>query len=304
MKEKIFWRSALKASVLFYFLCSVSALLFFVFFRPTGLAELFDFFRANRELMDSLQTIVSVMAIGQVFSWVLFAWMEEKAPVKSLFAKVLVFNLGITLVSWLFMRLIPPFERVVEILLKPFNTIEANIFFFLTSTLVMYYLYDFFKKQEGMQRLQTEKSVSLASPGRRIAAYLIDVVLLTIVSVILFVVLMIAGFLGFLGTFDSVIDALIGAAVVFSVISLLIGTLYWTVLEGKFGASLGKRLLGMRIEKEGGTAIGFQEAFFRNAPKFVSGLEMFLLIELLFLLGTKKHQRLFDKVAGTVVVRK
>jgi uncharacterized RDD family membrane protein YckC len=95
-------------------------------------------------------------------------------------------------------------------------------------------------------------------------------------------------------------------------ISFLVGTTtliglitYFIVIEGNFGATPGKFLLGLRVLKENGTKIGFVESIIRNIPKVV-GNSVFLFIDVLLMLFLfkKEKQRGFDKIARTIVVHK
>lgn len=75
--------------------------------------------------------------------------------------------------------------------------------------------------------------------------------------------------------------------------------LYFPLLEGRYGQTLGKRLLGLRVLKESGLPIGYKEAFLRWLPYYFEMLP----VDALFIFFTAKHQRAFDIVAKTVVVR-
>ncbi len=80
-----------------------------------------------------------------------------------------------------------------------------------------------------------------------------------------------------------------------------VGTLllYFPILEGRFGQTVGKRLLGLRVLKEDGLPIGYKEAFLRRLPFYFD----FWPIDALFIPFTAKKQRAFDIIARTVVVR-
>jgi uncharacterized RDD family membrane protein YckC len=86
----------------------------------------------------------------------------------------------------------------------------------------------------------------------------------------------------------------------------LIGLLtYFIVIEGRFGATPGKMVLGLRVLREDGTKIGYVESLIRNIPKVV-GNSVFLVIDalLMLLVFNKEKQRGFDKIARTIVVHK
>lgn len=85
---------------------------------------------------------------------------------------------------------------------------------------------------------------------------------------------------------------------------LILGTmalflLYFPILEGQFGQTLGKRILGLRVLTERKTAIGMKEAFIRRLSYYAEILPL----DALFIPFTDKKQRAFDIVAKTVVVR-
>jgi uncharacterized RDD family membrane protein YckC len=76
---------------------------------------------------------------------------------------------------------------------------------------------------------------------------------------------------------------------------------YIVILEGYFGRTPGKYVMGLTVLKENGTKIGYREAFLRNIPKFFGN---FIVIDALVMLlfFREEKQRGFDKVAGTIVV--
>jgi uncharacterized RDD family membrane protein YckC len=118
--------------------------------------------------------------------------------------------------------------------------------------------------------------------GRRLVAWLIDVILIGIASGI---ILLIAG--------RSVYYA---AEIVFWLA-------YFTYFEGsESGQTLGKRALGIRVYDFAGGAggIGYGRGFVRAIMKYVSGLACFL--GYLWMLWDKEKQTWHDKVATTVVV--
>jgi uncharacterized RDD family membrane protein YckC len=103
---------------------------------------------------------------------------------------------------------------------------------------------------------------------------------------------------------ESLPDYLYGALVILVLISsalIVVSTflLYFPLLEGRFGQTLGKRLLGLRVLKEDGLPIGFREAFLRRLSYYFD----FLPVDALFILFNQKRQRAFDIIARTVVVQ-
>ena len=74
---------------------------------------------------------------------------------------------------------------------------------------------------------------------------------------------------------------------------------YTIVGEQVFGQTLGKHLLGLRVVRESGARIGLGQAVVRQLPMF---LEVFA-VDVLFALFTEKHQRAFELLSKTRVVR-
>jgi uncharacterized RDD family membrane protein YckC len=74
---------------------------------------------------------------------------------------------------------------------------------------------------------------------------------------------------------------------------------YFPLLEGRFGRTLGKRLLGLRVRSEDGLPAGYGQAFLRRLSFYFEILP----IEALFIPFHPKRQRWFDILAKTVVVR-
>ena len=103
---------------------------------------------------------------------------------------------------------------------------------------------------------------------------------------------------------ETVFSTLIGAlailmilAGVFSMMGILF--LYFPILEGRFGQTLGKKVFGLRVLKENGLPIGYREAFIRRISFY---FDIFP-VDALFVPFTEKCQRGFDIIAHTVVIR-
>lgn len=75
--------------------------------------------------------------------------------------------------------------------------------------------------------------------------------------------------------------------------------LYFPILEGRFGQTLGKKLFGLRVLREDGLPINYKEAFLRRISYYFEVLP----VDALFIPFTARRQRAFDIVARTIVVR-
>ena len=81
-----------------------------------------------------------------------------------------------------------------------------------------------------------------------------------------------------------------------------LGVGYYTFCEAATGATLGKRIVGIRVVDEDGGHVTFGAAFVRNLVRIVDAL-FFYLVGFLFAVMSKRGQRLGDRAAHTVVVR-
>jgi len=74
-------------------------------------------------------------------------------------------------------------------------------------------------------------------------------------------------------------------------------------LEATQGATLGKRILGLRVVKIDGSPIGWSESIIRNLLRIIDGLFAYL-VGAILIWTSPQRQRLGDRVAKTVVVRR
>lgn len=123
----------------------------------------------------------------------------------------------------------------------------------------------------------------LASPGKRLGAYCLDV----------FIPLMVVWW------------ALIGAALFDEIMPLIVvlAVLYavWSLILFAKGATVGKKLLGMRVVKEDGEPAGFFTMLIREwIGKSISGFVLFL--GYLWILFDQENQGWHDKLMSTYVV--
>ncbi|WP_048165992.1 RDD family protein [Palaeococcus pacificus] len=77
---------------------------------------------------------------------------------------------------------------------------------------------------------------------------------------------------------------------------------YFTVLEGTMGFTIGKRVLGLKVQKENGEPCGLREALLRNVLRVIDGIASYL-VGALLIATSRKKQRFGDIVAKTVVVK-
>jgi len=83
----------------------------------------------------------------------------------------------------------------------------------------------------------------------------------------------------------------------------LIVLLYFAILEGTMGATLGKKLVKIKVVREDGSACGIGPAFVRTLLRIIDGLPFLYIIGMVPIARSDKKQRLGDRLAKTVVVK-
>jgi uncharacterized RDD family membrane protein YckC len=151
-----------------------------------------------------------------------------------------------------------------------------------------------------MPSLYLEESMTPASYGKRVAAYIIDWLIAVVPSIVFLVV----------GTIFLFSENLVGIGVIF----ILIGALAWLVIglwnkvfrEGKTGQSVGKSQMNIAlVDADTGNPLGAGRCFLRE---FVAALinsftfSLFAIIDFLWPLWDPKNQRLMDKIITSQVV--
>jgi uncharacterized RDD family membrane protein YckC len=165
-------------------------------------------------------------------------------------------------------------------------------------------------EEVAMQEVPT-RVVSYAGFWKRFVAYLIDAILLCIVSMVLFVPLLSMIGLGALGNMlqdesdpsAGYIFALVGTYMVTIVAIFVAGWLYYALMESSSkGATLGKMALGLRVTDLQGNNISFGRATGRYFGKILSGLILY--VGFLMAGFTQQKQALHDILSGCLVVNK
>lgn len=149
-------------------------------------------------------------------------------------------------------------------------------------------------------------SYSLAGIGSRAVAAAVDLILCVVVFVLLAIGIM---YLAAkvdgtrLKALNNISDSW-AVAIVFLVQFLIVWG-YYVIAEGMFdGQSLGKRLLRLRVVRDGGYAVSFGASAIRNLFRAIDAQPFpSYLVAIVSGLSNKSTKRLGDLVAGTVVIR-
>lgn len=130
----------------------------------------------------------------------------------------------------------------------------------------------------------------------RLVAYIIDTIILTIITwIIVFIALaaliVSGGFFFFFG----------GYFLLLGVLGLL-SLFYFIILDTYWGATIGKRVLGLQVQTVDGGKVPIGKSFIRNISKIFG---LILLLDWLVGIATvgDKRQKYTDRIAGTLVLQ-
>jgi uncharacterized RDD family membrane protein YckC len=142
---------------------------------------------------------------------------------------------------------------------------------------------------------------------RRLFAFLIDQIILYFISLILFLIALLAlGLRGdkmgrMLASADDLMQGMGSMALCYMVASLLAGGTYFTWFHGMAGRTPGKMLLGLRVIQASGDPITPGLAFLRWVGYLISGPLFFL--GFLWIAFDGRKQGWHDKIAATLVIK-
>jgi uncharacterized RDD family membrane protein YckC len=132
----------------------------------------------------------------------------------------------------------------------------------------------------------------------RLVAYIIDSIIILIPTYIIWFLITISAL--FSGAFFLFA---FGAWLILPLILGLIEVLYFVILDVYWGATIGKRVLGLQVQMVNGAKVPFGKAFIRNISKIYW---LFLILDWLIAVatpGADKRQKYTDRIAGTTVVQ-
>lgn len=129
----------------------------------------------------------------------------------------------------------------------------------------------------SLEKKKTQTSKKYAGFGVRLMAFLIDVIVLGVVS------------------------SMFGRLIPFYA-RPLVGALYYVVLWVNWnGQTIGKKAMALKVVREDGKPVTYTEAVIRYLGYFVSGLP--LLLGFFWVIWDEKKQGWHDKIAKTLVVK-
>lgn len=129
----------------------------------------------------------------------------------------------------------------------------------------------------------------LATIGRRIGAYLIDIVVLVFIALIVVLAL---------GIDPEDEQSQNEQIIIYAAITIV----YFTLCEALTGQTAGKRLTGIRVVGVNGEPMTWGKSISRNLLRVVDSLPALYIVGLIVMSRSNLLQRLGDKAAGTIVV--
>lgn len=166
-------------------------------------------------------------------------------------------------------------------------------------------------------------AVQVAPWGRRFGAWLLDTILLGIVPTFITVGRMLqemksAGLLDEAlvpgdqaqveAEINEIVSGMMGEIFLLGFVFAILSYVYYVLMHGTLGRTLGKMAFGLKVIKDDGTPCDFAAAAKRGvvhplATAVPTAGSLILLLNGLWPLWDEKHQSLGDKVGGTYVIR-
>lgn len=159
------------------------------------------------------------------------------------------------------------------------------------------------------------QNLQLADSGKRLIAFIIDGIILSVVFFILFSILGAIGIFGSSAALSEMdgdvssaesaglIAAMAGAGIAVQLLSIALQIGYFTIMESsERQATIGKSAMGLIVADENGNRLDTQKALARNISRILSG--MICLIGYFMAFFTANKQALHDIIAKTNVYTK
>lgn len=147
----------------------------------------------------------------------------------------------------------------------------------------------------------------LAGLGSRCLAIFVDGLIQTVATVLLFVLFSVAAdragqLANALRLDGKQFEALVVAFAILVLFWIWFG--YFIVFEARWhGQTPGKRLLGIRVVRDGGYPLDFMGSLLRNMIRIIESVFGFYLMSAISAVLSSQNKRLGDYAAGTIVVR-
>ena len=152
-----------------------------------------------------------------------------------------------------------------------------------------------------VMRTQRSSSVQYAGFGKRLAAYVIDWLVIGAVQSAIFAVMLLIIVGSVMNPFTDPAATSVGVIMLFLPLLLPSAWLYFSLQESSTsGATIGKRAMGLRVTDTNGQRITFLHATGRYFGKIISSCVFG--VGYLMIAFTDRHQGLHDMMAATYVL--
>lgn len=94
-----------------------------------------------------------------------------------------------------------------------------------------------------------------------------------------------------------------GYTLLFPLFLGILEVLYFVILEVAWGGTIGKRVMGLKVQMTNGNRVTIDKSFIRNISKIYWLLLLLDWIVALVTPGADRHQKYSDRIAGTTVVQ-
>ena len=147
---------------------------------------------------------------------------------------------------------------------------------------------------------QDPSSLNIATKFSRFLAFIIDNIIINVLVFGVYGIFLLFGIDTSATTLDPGSTSPSMSSILLLAAVFLIPMAYFIIGEGKYGKTIGKKALKIKVVKKDGAKIGILRATGRNFLKLVSSL--FLMLPFLLIFFTKKRQTLHDKLCSTIII--
>lgn len=245
------------------------------------------------QIMVLFGTLLGAMIYSGVYG-VLFGAIYHYIPTKKLFTKyaILGFIIGFPF------ALTSIWFKLPDIVVGTREKIVYYTLTYLLDIIMFVYLYKYFNRIKEAAKIE-----KIASMKRRTAAFAIDILILTVFSFIFLAAASIPN-AGLIVGEQPNLELFNSKLRLPAFIMLACWSLYWPICEFLLKKTMGKAVLGIEVVKEDGRRIGLKESITRNLSKMTAPLMLIaLVIDIIPALKTKTKQKIFDLIAGTIVIK-
>jgi uncharacterized RDD family membrane protein YckC len=137
--------------------------------------------------------------------------------------------------------------------------------------------------------------------GRRVAAFIIDAILVGIAFAVIAAILVIPSLIGSIMSGNILNLGAIFGATAYSFLNSVLLVLYCSLADSMYGTTLGKSVMGFKVTTLDGKSPAFVEALIRNVSK-INWVLLILDVVIGLATQTDYKQKLTDKYARTIVL--